>query len=240
MGKDKESIIDNASENFKAVASSKLTKFAKLPDWLGYISYYFKKECEKDLPKSYYHYKRGSVINVDFGVNLGSEFSFTHLAVVLNKQDNRYKTTLTVLPLTSKDGKDRLSLGKDIFNQTTVIIQNKQDEIEKELNSIKKDMTSIENKFEDVPDKQELLNELQPLGDKLETLGLKLKMFQKVKNVYMRFNKESYVRLSDITTISKLRINRINKYDPSGQIRLTQEQMKKIDIELSKLFLDKL
>lgn len=240
MKQSKESIIDVACKDFKTVASSKLTKFAKLPDWLENISYYFKKECENKLPKSYYHYKRGSVINVNFGVNLGSEFSFTHLAVVLNKQDNRFKNTLTVLPLTSKSGKDRLSLGKNIFNQTTVIIQNEQDEIEKELISIKKDMTSIKNKYEEVPDDQALLLELQPLGDRLETLGLKLSMFQKVKQVYMSFNKESYVRLSDITTISKLRINRINKYDPSGQIRLTQDQMEKIDIELAKLFLDKL
>lgn len=240
MEKDKESIIDTACKDLKIVASSKITKFAKLPDWLKHISYYFKKECENKLPISYYHYKRGSVINVDFGVNLGSEFSFTHLAIVLNKHDNSFKTTLTVLPLTSKKGKNRLPLGKDIFNQTTTIIQNEQDEIEKELISMEKDMASIKNKFKDVSDKQALLKEMQPLADKLKILSVKLAMFQKVKKIYMNFNKESYVRLSDITTISKLRINRINKYDPSGQIRLTQEQMEKIDIELAKLFLDKL
>lgn len=34
----------------------------------------------------------------------------------------------------------------------------------------------------------------------------------------------------------------ISRYisDPSGKIRLTQDQMEKIDIELAKLFLDKL
>ena len=81
---------------------------------------------------------------------------------------------------------------------------------------------------------------MQPLADKLKILSEKFAMFQKVKKIYMNFNKESYVRLSDITTISKLRINRINKFDPSGQIRLTQEQMEKINIELAKLLLDKL
>lgn len=62
---------------------------------------------------------------------------------------------------------------------------------------------------------------------------------QKVVNTFKAYDKNSYVRVSDITTISKLRIERINKYDPSGKIRLSSQQMALISRELLKLYLNK-
>ena len=59
----------------------------------------------------------------------------------------------------------------------------------------------------------------------------------KVVDLYSRYNKNSFVRLSDITTISKLRIERLNKFDPSGKIRLSDQQMALISHELLKLYL---
>lgn len=64
-----------------------------------------------------------------------------------------------------------------------------------------------------------------------------LNELKKVVDVYMDYNKESYVRLSDITTISKFRIKRINKFDPSGKIKLSEQQMSAISNQLMKLYI---
>ena len=65
------------------------------------------------------NFKRGEIIKVDFGVNVGSELSNTHFAIVLNNDDNVSVDNITVIPLTSKKGYKRLYLGKILtpFNQ---------------------------------------------------------------------------------------------------------------------------
>ena len=51
------------------------------------------------------------IIKVDFGVNMGSELSNTHFAIVLNNDDNNSVDNITVIPLTSKKGYKRLPIG---------------------------------------------------------------------------------------------------------------------------------
>ncbi|WP_288557609.1 type II toxin-antitoxin system PemK/MazF family toxin [uncultured Lactobacillus sp.] len=212
--------LNVAIERFRDLIDHPNNKFKKLPFWLNYVSYQFKKEKDNNLPTWYYHFDRGAVIRVNFGVNPGSEFSFTHFAVVLDKHDNFKKTTLTVLPLTSKKGKNRYSLGNDIFNQTVTLLSLQVDDIQKKAVQLKnkKDLKSSEIDYA-IEDAKEL---------------------SKVIEVYKDFNKETYVRIGDITTISKLRIKRLNKFDPSGRIKLSQKQMKEISLAVSKAFLDKL
>lgn len=214
--------LDQATERFKELIVQPSKKFVKLPFWLNYVSYLFKKEDQNDLPKNYYHFDRGAVIRVNFGVNPGSEFSFTHFAIVLDKHDNSRKSTLTVLPLTSKKGKNRYSLGKDLFNQTVAILTLQIDNVIREANEFKKN--AVSNWSDEEFAKAE--KEIDELNHVIAT--------------YKDFNKNSYVRINDITTISKLRINRLNKFDPSGKIKLSQKQMKEISLEISKSFLDKL
>ena len=57
------------------------------------------------------NFKRGEIIKVDFGVNIGSELSNVHYAIVLNSDDNNSVDNITVLPITSKKGYKRLYLG---------------------------------------------------------------------------------------------------------------------------------
>lgn len=212
---------------FEKLFQSSRNKFQKLPYWLNFVSYQFSKEDNDKLPAYYYHYKRGSIIRVNFGVNPGSEFSFTHFAIVLDKHDNSKKNTLTVIPLTSKKGKNRYSLGKDIFNQTVSILQTQLNQIIKESQDVQKELDSA-------------TIATPSLEQKVYIAAKHANELNRVVETYSEFNKDSYVRLSDITTISKLRIKRINKFDPSGKIKLTEQQMQDISLELSKLYLDKL
>lgn len=212
LSKSKEESLTKSHRRFKKVSEPDKGKFSRLPTWLNNVSYRYEKEFTNQFPNKYYHYERGTIIRVDFGVNMGSEFSLVHFAIVLDKKDNARKKTLTVLPLTSKQKKGRYSLGKEIFNQTTTLLELQMDKLAKKISQASPSELT-----------QELRDDLNEL--------------KKVVDVYMDYNKESYVRLSDITTISKFRIKRINKFDPSGKIKLSEQQMSAISNQLMKLYI---
>lgn len=94
--------INKAFNNYKKIINKKLPyKFSYLDEWLLKSSNLFLRETIKEKPR-YKTYKRGTIISADFGVNIGSEMSQVHFAIVLSKNDNPKNNVLTVLPLTSK------------------------------------------------------------------------------------------------------------------------------------------
>ena len=62
-------------------------------------------------------YKRGQVVSVNFGTNIGSEISGEHFAIVLTKYDKPTSRTITVVPLTSKYNENYISLGKEVWDK---------------------------------------------------------------------------------------------------------------------------
>lgn len=289
----KEKLVQESSRRFLEVSKNDTWKFNLLPNWLDNTSFWYTKENSDKLPSRYYHYDRGSIIRVDFGVNMGSEFCGLHFAIVF-KKDNKRKKTLTVVPLTSKNKSGRFSLGKEIFNQTTNILNQQINKIKKEtelinqknidlkdrtkfsvqklkkiiLNGADEDKKDIINKeFKKVTnegiitdtlnniiingkyDENEVIqlqNEINDNEKRINQLkseinynNKEIQSLLRVINIYSRYNKNTYARLSDITTVSKLRISRINKYDPSGKIKLNSQQMKSISDELMNLYITK-
>lgn len=245
--------IDDAASKFKAVSVSiNNKKFQILPKWLDTVSYRYNKEFNNDFPSSLAHFKRGAVVRADFGVNMGSEFCGIHFAIVLNKHDNYRNRTLTVLPLTSHDKNGRFPLGAEIFNQTTQMINlqitnfrtrlNKLSEEADEAAKMAKSLnypTSHPSTNNDQTD--DSINKLVKMNDALnksiDDIKKDIEQLKRVNEVYDRYNKSSYVRLNDITTISKYRLRHINKYDPSGKILLTSKQMSDISLLIQKLYL---
>ena len=68
--------------------------------------------------KKYKKYHRGAILLVDLGKNIGYEFNGKHFAVVLNKNDSEKSGKLMVIPLTSKDKKNRhIKLDKSIIEE---------------------------------------------------------------------------------------------------------------------------
>lgn len=238
MNMDKNERIDKVSEIFKRISEPGSyhynQKFRYLPNWLDNTSYYYQKEATKRLPQKYYYFKRGTVIRVNFGTNLGSEFSNVHFAIVLDKKDSPKKRTLTVLPLTSKQKSDRFSLGREVFNQTVTLLRAQIKHIDSQIKIMKSRIKEANQSVQNLS--QENYNQLKKSSDQLEK---DLRALSKVLDIYKVYDKNSYVRVSDITTISKLRIERINKYDPSGKIRLSSQQMALISQELMKQYLNK-
>lgn len=103
--------IDVACEKYKFVKEYGINKFDKLGNWLDKEANIYQKECVESK-NSYPKFKRGEIIKVDFGVNVGTEFSHTHYAIVLNSDDTKSNDNITVIPISSKSGYKRIKLGK--------------------------------------------------------------------------------------------------------------------------------
>lgn len=113
--------LDKAYNNYYKIINKGLPfKFSYLDEWLykkSRLLLHESIELENHKETKYRVYKRGTIIKVDFGVNLGSEMSQVHFAIVLNKFDNPNNNILTVLPLTSKESKYNLNLEKLVIEK---------------------------------------------------------------------------------------------------------------------------
>ena len=107
--------IDLACNTFKKVQKSGFEKFNKLDEWLEKESNIFDGETQ-NIQNQFLKYKRGQILKIDFGVNVGTELSHTHFAIVINDDDTISTDNITVLPLTSKSGYKRVNLGHLIKN----------------------------------------------------------------------------------------------------------------------------
>lgn len=103
--------IEFACVKYKLINTEDNKKFQKLDQWLEKESNIFTEETFS-FHENYPNFKRGEIIKVDFGINIGSEWSHTHFAIVLNKDDTTKNDNITVIPLTSKKGYNKIFLGK--------------------------------------------------------------------------------------------------------------------------------
>ena len=68
-------------------------------------------------PTRFKRYSRGQIVKVKFGVNVGSEFSGDHYAIVISKQDTMLNPILHVIPLTSKKHNYNIELNNLLYNE---------------------------------------------------------------------------------------------------------------------------
>lgn len=96
--------FDQANRNFKIVFRDHRRphwmKYRYLHNWTLQKSKYLLND-EHAYLGSKKVYRRGAIVNVDFGVNVGTELSGNHFAIILNKNDGPSNDKLTVIPLTS-------------------------------------------------------------------------------------------------------------------------------------------
>ena len=128
-------VTDRACKRFKLIASNiKISKLKYLHQSLNFKSNIFFHENEGKEYK-YQKYKRGSVVMVNFGTNVGYELSGNHFAIVLNPDDNNKNGLVTVIPLTSKEKKQYLELNESILD----LVLNAQNEYLEMLSNTQKD-----------------------------------------------------------------------------------------------------
>lgn len=110
-------------------------------------------EVEKK-PKKFKRYARGRIVKVKFGVNIGSEFSGDHFAIVISKGDTMMSSTLHVIPITSKKHLKNIDIGSILYNEDELknlekkLVKTKNTKEKKKIQSIlkyyqkRKDITS--------------------------------------------------------------------------------------------------
>ena len=196
---------------------------------------------EKFNPTKHSAYKRGNIIKLNFGFNIGSEYEGLHYAVVLDKHNAHNSPVVTVVPLTSiKKNKtvheNNIFLGNDIYR----LLKIKHDTVQKalleeqaELKSmimIAATLVSLTEKSNDevnallVQEKPfdkkllETIQELKLAQQMLDDLSIKssenkekIINLEKIEKEIAQMKEGSIALINQITTISKIRI-----YDPKN------------------------
>lgn len=158
--------------------------------WIKDFSQYH--DDEKTFnPSSLKIFKRGDVIKVNLGFNIGNELGGLHYCVVISKKDNHYSGTLNVIPLSSIKDKNYneyscLNIGNELYRLLLNKYENLYDEIKQKTNNFTKT-----NNFEP--------NEVSILLKKLDYIN-------KIKDEILKMKKGSIALINQITTISKQRI----------------------------------
>lgn len=98
-------IFNEAQRIFLSIMQYNLYKFKYLPQSVLFKAKQFHNEVQGKNTKFFPEFKRGTIVYVKFGINIGSELSGNHFAIVLDKYDKVTKSTLTVVPLSSKNNK---------------------------------------------------------------------------------------------------------------------------------------
>lgn len=203
--------IDLACKNFNNICdNNKKGKFGFLPDWLLYSSNRLEKETYGNRYR-YQRYRRGSIIFVNFGVNLGYELSGNHFAIVLNKDDNPLNGVLTVLPLSSKNKPHYLALGNTLLDAASGIILSKAEKLNTEWKELEvKENSTAEERYRLIMDTEQM---------------------KQVLTRYQKLNEDTYAMMENITTVSKFKVLKpMNKYDPIGRIRASDTVLNIIDL----------
>ena len=234
-------IFENTLKSFLTSNNEKdIKKVHLIADWLKVYSNYIANENKFDYKKTL-RFHRGSVINVNFGFNVGSEHGGMHFAVVLDNNNSCSSPVITVLPMSSSDGnkvnKRDVYIGNELHDQLQSKNNNELTEVSKfiEINeSIIKLCEEISN-----------YTKLAEINSRLENLKLVNKeqhdLLKKLQNNKLKIDNMksgSVVLMEQITTISKMRIyNPRYKGDFLQGIKLSTGAMDKINVKLRELYL---
>ena len=230
-------IIENKTEYINTIAHKQLA-LNRLDSLLTYhiennnlkkanlLSYWFEDFAKYNLaeenfnPKLLKKYKRGSIIKVNLGFNIGNEEGGLHYCIVLDKSNALSSGTITVIPLTSikenkKYNSSTLNLGNEIYINLKKICDNMSKKLSEEYEDIWK-----------LP------------AEKVEKFNTDFKYIKKVEKEISKMKKGSIALVSQITTISKQRI-----YDPKtssdilANLRVSDNTLDLIDSKIRELFI---
>ena len=231
-------------------------KGSELRQWLESFFWYVHKE-NSGIERSYPDVKRGRILLVNFGYGVHSEFRYNHYAVAL-RSSRRKSGKVTVVPLTSKEHPHLMPIGHELGDCLDTLIFEKERSvfwkpyrtlaanILKETgvsfgfpaigsyNTVYTNCTSFLNKI------KENLADGSSLHKDVDKMLSDLKVFDKFVSDSPNLLKSSYLRLEDITTISKARIISPKKTShPLYKLHLSDETLDKLDNEIIRLYTGK-
>lgn len=205
--------------------------------WLkDYINYLEQEETFNPLKLK--EYKRGDVIKVNLGFNVGNEEGGLHYCVVLDKKNSRSHSTVTVVPLTSikpKSKKNNYSvfLGNELYKNLIYKARNLLSSIDMEK------VASFEDKAGEYCDGN---TNISITNDEIEAVRdsrVKGSLVEKIITEIEQMKTGSIALINQITTISKQRIYNPKKdFDILSGIQISDENMKLIDEKLKSFFIN--
>ena len=263
----KENVIQNKKRSIKLFnnmleglindPSGKLLKKADLLSyWLKDFAFYIQHEESFDSTRLI-SYKRGDVIRINFGFNVGKEFGGLHYAVVIDNDNKHNADVITVIPLSSTDGRKiharNVDLGSEIYTKVIAV----QDGLLKKAKDALVDIKTLEDAFSDAvslikngaaeDDFDISTSQVRSAFEAKQNLENKRKEIIKSISIIERNNTEikklKYGGMAipnQIRTLSKQRIYTPKKSeDFLYGISLSASAMDKIDEKLRELFLFK-
>ena len=273
----KESVIQNKKEAIKSL-NRMLEGFINDPTGThlkkaNLMSYWIKDYVrmigfeEKFDPTKNIAYKRGDIVKLNFGFNIGSEYGGLHYGIVLDMKNDRNSPVVTVIPLTSiKNNKAIHSNSIDLGNEIYRSLKLKYDTISKTLKNEYEEIQLARTAFTVLVDMaKETLQNVETLND-LDTRTAELdkvekylqatdnleeywkqrgqhnaeqqEYLEKIGQEISRMKEGSIALINQITTISKIRI-----FDPRNLkgvlagVSLSKENMEKINQKLKELYI---
>lgn len=203
-----------------------------LEDWATFLDY----EPEF-IPTNLRRYKRGEIIKVHLGFNIGSEEGGLHYAVVLDKNNAKSSPVLTIVPLTSlkphvdvnnlKSGS--VFLGNELFTNLSAKISSTQKHFAEEIALLQVLVNNLDDNTSD--------EERASLLTRVENATANSELLNRMRSEVSRMKRGSIALVNQITTISKIRI-----YDPKtdhdilSNIKLSNEKLDLIDDAIIKKF----
>lgn len=198
-----------------------------LEDWSTFLDFE-----SRFSPSSLRRYKRGEIIKVHLGYNIGSEEGGLHYCVVVEKNNSKNSPVITVVPLTSvkkKSDVDHLHkgciyLGNELYTGLVSKITYIQRPLEKKVFDLKKEVDAT---YKTHPE------DMRKFQKDLEDCARDLLLLKRMRNEINKAKFGSIALVGQITTISKIRI-----YDPKtnfdilSNVKLSNEKLDRIDQEI--------
>lgn len=242
----KEDVIQNKKQAIKSL-NKLLENYINAPNdsrlkKANLISYWIKDYVrmidfeEKFDPTKNISYKRGNIVKVDFGFNIGAEYGGLHYGIILDNNNAHNSPVVTVIPLTSmKSDKEphfnSVDLGNEIYRSLKIkydtiskALKDEQEEIKNELMLFKilvdlTTQTTEELKTGELDDQkfEQKLSDAEKYltaSTKLQSIWEEKEKHNKEQQDYLnkigleiaRMKEGSIALVNQITTISKMRI----------------------------------
>ena len=244
------SVSDRLNYYYQSNDKNMHKKASLLSYWLYDYMRMLKKEETFDS-KKLKRYKRGEIVKVHLGYNIGSEQGGLHYAIVLNKNNTPGNQTITVVPLSSvKNNKllhtSKVFLGDTIYFQLNDKLSKQETFVNEQLKSISKEISYIKECINNDSDNRysnnstELQNQYRELSSKLNQLNDLRKNNIKIQKEISKMKKGSIALVGQITTISKIRIyDPLHPIDVLSNIRISPSLLDLIDEKIEELYIGK-
>lgn len=232
--------INNLISSNNPKIQNKADKFSYwLEDYITFLD--FEKEF---APCKMRRYKRGEILKIHLGYNIGSEEGGLHYCVVLDKENSIYSPVLSVIPLTSVKPWTDLSrlhntevyLGNELFTNLSSKISLYNKQINDDLSNLQLTLDSLTTIIQ-AKGKDSILQQIKELSLKIEEVKRCKKLLEDMKKEIQKMKKGSIALVNQITTVSKIRIyNPKTNNDVLSNIKLSNDKLDLIDAKVGKYY----